>query len=104
VEALYDPPQLGDMSGHAELPDPKRHVVDMIAAALGLERVGQMFTKLDQETILSETEIRKAAAMQHLYEFDHPVGFKVSKQVTIVVKKNGFGETEFEAYMVSDMA
>jgi hypothetical protein len=24
--------------------------------------------------------------------------------VTIVVKKNGFGETEFEAYMVSDMA
>jgi hypothetical protein len=49
------------MSGTAELPDPKRHVVEMIAAALGLERVGQMFTKLDQETILSETEIRKAA-------------------------------------------
>jgi hypothetical protein len=24
-----------------------------------------MFTKLDQETILSETEIRKAALMQH---------------------------------------
>jgi hypothetical protein len=42
--------------------------------------------------------------LQHQYEFDHPVGFKVSKQVTIVVKKNGFGETEFEAYMVSDMA
>jgi nuclear protein localization family protein 4 len=47
VEALYDPPQVGDTSNIMELPDPKRHIVDMIAAALGLEHVGMMFTKLD---------------------------------------------------------
>jgi nuclear protein localization family protein 4 len=40
VEAIYDPPQMGDMSGFVETPDPKRHVIEMIAAALGLERVG----------------------------------------------------------------
>lgn len=47
VEALYDPPQLCDTSGQQELQDPQRHVVDMIASALGLEHVGMMFTKLD---------------------------------------------------------
>jgi nuclear protein localization protein 4 homolog len=47
VEALYDPPQLCDTSGQTEMPDPKRHIVDMIANALGLEHVGIMFTKLD---------------------------------------------------------
>jgi hypothetical protein len=31
---------MGDMSGFVEMPDPKRHVIEMIAAALGLERVG----------------------------------------------------------------
>jgi len=36
--------------------------------------------------------------------FEHPaVGFKVSKQVTVVVKKDGKGETDINAYMVSDM-
>jgi hypothetical protein len=35
----------------------------------------------------------------------HPtVGYNVSKQVTVVVKKNEWGETDFEAYMVSDLA
>ncbi len=54
--------------------------------------------------MLSEKEIRRAAKLQYEYEVDHPVGFKVSKQVTVVVKKNEWGETDFEAYMVSDMA
>lgn len=35
---------------------------------------------------------------------DHPIGYQVSKQVTVVCKKNEFGETVFDAYMVSDMA
>jgi len=104
VEAIYDPPQIGDTSGQTECDDPKRHEVDMIAASLGLEHVGLMFTKIDQETFLSEKEIRRAAKMQNDYAFDHPVGFKVSKQVTVVVTKNSFGETDVNAYMVSDMA
>ena len=75
----------------------------MIAASLGLEHVGLMFTKMDQDTILSEKEIRRAAKMQNDYMFDHPVGFKVSKQVTVVVKKNTQGDTDINAYMVSDL-
>jgi len=63
VEAFYDPPQLCDTSGQTELPDPKRHIVEMIASALDLEHVGIMFTKLDQDTILSEKEILRAARM-----------------------------------------
>lgn len=63
VECIYDPPQISDMSGQVELDDPNRHIVDMIASALGFEHVGMMFTKLDQETLLSEKEIRRAAKM-----------------------------------------
>jgi hypothetical protein len=35
------------MNGFLELDDPSLHKVDMIASALGLERVGQIFTKID---------------------------------------------------------
>lgn len=47
VEAIYEPPQIGDMNGFTELSDPKRCVIDMIASSCGLERVGQIFTKID---------------------------------------------------------
>jgi nuclear protein localization protein 4 homolog len=47
VEAIYEPPQIGDINGCTELEDPKRHIVDMIAAGLGLERIGWIFTKID---------------------------------------------------------
>lgn len=47
VEALYEPPQMGDTNSVIELDDPKRHVVDMLASSLGLERIGWLFTKID---------------------------------------------------------
>jgi nuclear protein localization protein 4 homolog len=47
VEAIYEPPQIGDVNGATELADPKRHIVDMVAAGLGLERIGWIFTKID---------------------------------------------------------
>ena len=47
VEAIYEPPQIGDINGATELEDPKRHIVDMMAASLGLERIGWIFTKID---------------------------------------------------------
>ena len=40
VEAIYEPPQIGQMEGFVELDDPGVHKVDMIAVSLGLERVG----------------------------------------------------------------
>ena len=49
------------MGGFIELDDPGAHKVDMIASALGLERVGQIFTKVDQETILTADEVKRAA-------------------------------------------
>jgi nuclear protein localization family protein 4 len=103
-EVLYDPPQMSDMSGQTELQDKRRNQVDRIAHALGLEHIGLMFTKMDQDTVLSEKEIRRAARMQNDYMFDHPFGCKVSKQVTVVVKKDPQGQTDINAYMVSDLA
>jgi len=61
VEAIYEPPQISEMGGFIELDDPGSHKVDMIAAALGLERVGSIFTKVDQDTILSADEVKRAA-------------------------------------------
>lgn len=47
VEAIYEPPQLGEMHGFQELEDQKGHIVDMIASACGLEKIGWIFTKID---------------------------------------------------------
>ena len=47
VEAIYDPPQVGDTSGQTELKDNRRAAVEQIAASLGLEHVGIIFTKID---------------------------------------------------------
>ena len=63
IEALYEPPQIGEINGVQELDDPSRHKVDSIASALGLERVGHIFTKIDQETILTGQEVRQAARL-----------------------------------------
>ena len=64
IEAIYEPPQISEMGGFIELDDPGSHKVDMVAAALGLERVGQIFTKVDQDTILTADEVKKAAINQ----------------------------------------
>ena len=63
IEAVYEPPQISEMNGFLELEDPNRYKVDLIAQALGLERVGHIFTKIDQETYLSSHEIRRCAQL-----------------------------------------
>lgn len=57
------------MDGFVELDDPCLHKVDMIATAMGLERVGQIITKVDQDTILTAEEVKKAAQNQAMYSF-----------------------------------
>ena len=101
VEAIYEPPQINEMDGFVELDDPCLHKVDMIATAMGLERVGQIFTKVDQDTILTADEVKKAAQMQAMYSFQHPVGAKVPKFVTVVVKPKD-DDIDVRCYMVSD--
>jgi nuclear protein localization family protein 4 len=61
VEAIYEPPQDGDMNGFHILDDPKEQIVEMIAQALGLEKVGWVFTSINHDIPLSSKEIRMAA-------------------------------------------
>ncbi len=61
VEAVYEPPQIGEMGGVHALEDPLGTKVDMIAEALSLERVGWIFTSLNQDVFLTSQEVRKIA-------------------------------------------
>ena len=49
VEAIYEPPQVGDVKTVIPMDDPFRTQVDIIAEACSLERVGWIFTSLNQE-------------------------------------------------------
>lgn len=64
VEAIYEPPQDGDMNGFCILDDPYETVVELIASGLGLTRVGMIFTSINHDIPLSSKEIRMAAKYQ----------------------------------------
>ena len=51
------------MGGVTELEDPMQAKIDMIAAALSLERVGWIFTSLNQDVFLASNEIRKISKL-----------------------------------------
>lgn len=53
VEAVYEPPQMGEMGGVEPLEDPIGTKVDMIAEALSLEKVGWIFTSINQDVFLT---------------------------------------------------
>ena len=56
VEAIYEPPQIGDLRGVKYLDDPWRNKVDMISESLSLERVGWIFTsKNDEKTFMTSS-------------------------------------------------
>ena len=103
VEAIYDPPQIGEMNGFQILHDDKETYVDMVAHSLSLQRVGWIYTSLNHESFLTAKEIKEIARMQEKFAVDHPEGVKVPKFVTIVVKPKGdSGESGLDCYMVSD--
>ena len=103
VEAMYEPPQIGEINGVQELQDPNETKVNMIAEALTLEKVGWIFTTINHDAFLSSSEVRKVAKLQEQHLVEHPEGYKVSKFVTVVVQPRGDGsETGLEGYMVSD--
>ena len=101
IECIYDPPQISEMNGFIEMDDPGLHKVDMIANTLGLERVGTIFTKIDQDTLLTSEEVKKAAQMQQMFSYPHPQGLEVAKFVTVVVTLKD-EEPDVNCYMVSD--
>jgi nuclear protein localization protein 4 homolog len=104
VEALYEPPQIGEMNGFQLMNDEFELDVDMVAHSLQLEKVGWVYTSLNYESFLTPKEIREIAAMQEKYSIEHPEGVRVSKFVTVVVKPKGdMGESGIDCYMVSDL-
>ena len=104
MEAIYEPPQIGDMNGHQIIEDSYKEVADMIAGALELESIGWIFTSINHDAYLSSHEIRQAAKFQQEHLTDHPSGYKVSKYATVVLKPTDDGNSMPEAYMVSDQA
>jgi nuclear protein localization family protein 4 len=63
IEAVYEPPQIGEINGVQELDDPLQNKVDMIAEALTLEKVGWIFTSINHDAFLSAQEVRKIAKL-----------------------------------------
>lgn len=107
MEAIYEPPQemVGEMAEPKD--DPHRARVDRIAEALGIERIGWIFTTLllDDGLLLSPTEVLRMARLQNEHSTDiHFTKYRLSKFVTCAVRpdvKIG-GLPSLFPYMVSD--
>jgi len=64
VEAIYEPPQIGEQHGVQPLEDNFRVKADMIAEALSLELVGAIFTTLNKDKVfMSSSQLRETAAL-----------------------------------------
>eukprot|EP00039_Didymoeca_costata_P011689 m.165294 g.165294 ORF g.165294 m.165294 type:complete len:599 (+) comp15257_c0_seq6:396-2192(+) len=87
VEAIYEPPQVGAIDGLELQDDENAKLVDKIAAALGLQKVGWVYTDLEQDGDIGEganirhkrfmsdtTTIFAAGEILHaaLLQADHP--------------------------------
>lgn len=103
VEAIYEPPQLGESNGVTPLDDQFRSQADLVASALSLERVGYIFTTLNKDKVfMTSNQLRQSADYQNQHIVDHPDGYKVSKFVTVVVEMKENDEIGVECYMASD--
>jgi nuclear protein localization family protein 4 len=61
VEAIYEPPQMGEINGVENFEDPNAVKVDMIAESLQLEKVGWIFTSINHDAFLTSHEVMKIA-------------------------------------------
>ena len=57
VEAIYEPPQQNDLNTSIILPDDLGVNVDKIAARLGLQRIGYVFTTFNTDVFLTADEV-----------------------------------------------
>jgi nuclear protein localization family protein 4 len=111
VEALYEPPQVWDPPTGAIkiLPDQRQAHADAVAAAMGLRRVGWMFTKKPMTDVTAPTvaprELQAMSALQNAFPNQHklPNGTTApgSQFVTVVIRKTKDG-IEPLAYMATD--
>lgn len=86
VEMVYEPPQDNKYNDTVLLPDPFAHQVERIVSGLGFERLGMVFTTFDKSSFLSSEEMIRAALLQEKHSVDHPVGIRVTKQITVVLR------------------
>mmetsp|Transcript_1658 Transcript_1658/g.1486 ORF Transcript_1658/g.1486 Transcript_1658/m.1486 type:complete len:167 (+) Transcript_1658:579-1079(+) len=68
VEAIYEPPQKGEVNSFEFEEDPDQSLVDMLAESIGLERIGWIFTSLDNSGALTSYETRMAARLQEQHK------------------------------------
>jgi nuclear protein localization family protein 4 len=102
VQAIYEPPQSGATEGVTLREDPREAVVERIAGALGLQRIGWIFTHLPRDFVLASSELRRAAKFQNAHRVP---GVPGSKFVTLVMRQDAAtGEVEPRGFMASDQA
>lgn len=107
VEGIYEPPQ--EMVAEIAQPrdDPNHARVDRIAEALGLERIGWIFTTLllEDDLLLSPEEVQRIARLQDEHSSDmHFTKYRLSKFVSCAVRPdvNLGGLPSLNPFMVSD--
>ncbi|KAJ0395411.1 hypothetical protein P43SY_003835 [Pythium insidiosum] len=99
VDFIYEPPQEGDLYGFEVFDDPHADKVDAVAAALGREKVGWVFShppREEESFHFSAREVLLAAQLQA------DAGGKGSLFVTLKVTLDKEGQASFEAFQVSD--
>ncbi|KAK5579600.1 hypothetical protein RB653_009284 [Dictyostelium firmibasis] len=96
VDSIYEPPQeCKDKQTPILLPDPLGDKIESTASMLGLTRVGWIFSHPSRKYTMSSTEIIQAASYQNKYG---------SSFVTLILSVNSDGQSNMEAFQVSDQA
>lgn len=99
IEAVYEPPQDGRTDDVKLIPDKDAKLVDNIASALGIQRVGLIYTHPKRNHVVSSEELRQMARFQ----FTHPKSTTIGSQfVSLALSRNEFNEIEPQGYMASD--
>jgi nuclear protein localization family protein 4 len=108
VEGIYEPPQQSiDDDVVIDQSDSFQSVVDTVAEALGLEKLGIIYTSLgrDPEHLMTSREVLRAAKMQIAHEsHEHYTKYVLSKFVTCITHPNlkEGAKPETDVFMVSD--
>lgn len=101
IQAIYEPPQSSDGVHVRLMEDPSEPAVEAIAHALGLQRVGWIFTHPTRDYAVASNELRQMARFQNSHRIP---GVPGSLFVTMLLSQNERGEITPSAYMASDQA
>uniref|UniRef100_A0A0G4IAJ9 Nuclear pore localisation protein NPL4 C-terminal domain-containing protein n=1 Tax=Chromera velia CCMP2878 TaxID=1169474 RepID=A0A0G4IAJ9_9ALVE len=105
LECMYEPKQTPvGTDAFQLLEDPFQPVVDKVVEALGLERIGVIFTHLGREELLTSQELMQYARIGwDLRKETHFTKYPLSKQVIVTLSPDAQGAIQPHAFMVADM-